>query len=243
MPVLWSLYRPLLRLAPNSDLQSHIRRLFRRSLKLSNLEKAAHKLRDGYTVSSSRSRRARVPLTLVQLLDELTLVQQGNARLRAKYDLLTTHLVACRPSPPPPAAPSPPPRIHRTPGLIAATAYNPPLPRLKPQPVHISMLIFERRKTIQRRWDRFEVAKARAEEGREEARFEERLGVEVGEWGAEWKREMDDMKKSFTRETRRNEVRLVREDGRARELMSASSRRDRRRSFCGALCGPTRTAS
>lgn len=70
------------------------------------------------------------------------------------------------------------------------------------------MLIFRRRKAIQRRWDRFEVAKARVEEGREEARFEERLGVEGGEWGLEWRREMEEMKKSFTRETKRIEVRL-----------------------------------
>ena len=53
VPILWSLYRPLLRLAPNPDLQSHIRCLFRRSLNLSNVEKVAHKLREGYSVSSA----------------------------------------------------------------------------------------------------------------------------------------------------------------------------------------------
>ena len=72
----------------------------------------------------------------------------------------------------------------------------------------MSMLIFSRRKAVQRRWDRFEVAKARAEEGREEDRFEERLGLGRSGWGTEWRTEIERIKTSFEREARRNEVRL-----------------------------------
>lgn len=68
------------------------------------------------------------------------------------------------------------------------------------------MLIFARRKAIQRRWDRFAVAQERAAEAREENAFEARLGVQEGKWGLDWQQVILDSKESFAREARRNNV-------------------------------------
>lgn len=82
----------------------------------------------------------------------------------------------------------------------------------------MSMTMSERRKAIQRRWDRLEVAKMRVEEGREEERFEERLRVGGGRgvgraavpvaerWGEEWRTELRVLDGAFKREARRSLV-------------------------------------
>lgn len=139
------------------------------------------------------------------MLDELERANSGNTFLQAKYSAISSHLALIRPAPLP--APKPPPRKPvLMPGIIFSTAYNPPLPRLKPQPEHISMLIFNRRKAVQRRWDRFAVAQERLQEAREETRFEQRLGVDEGRWGEDWAGTIQDLKGSFDRETARNAV-------------------------------------
>ena len=71
------------------------------------------------------------------------------------------------------------------------------------------MLIFARRKAIQRRWDRFAVAVERAAEAREETAFERRLGVSEGRWGDDWDKVIVDSKKSFDWEALRNRVRSL----------------------------------
>lgn len=140
------------------------------------------------------------------MLEELTQLSQGNAYLSKQYDLLSTHLSALSPPPSLPALPPPKVRTVVTRGIIKATPYNPPLPRLKPQPEGITMLLVNRRKAIQRRWDRFEVAKSRVEEGAEERRFEARLGVSgIGE-GEQWEEEVRGLKMCFGREAKRNMV-------------------------------------
>lgn len=145
------------------------------------------------------------------MLEELTQLSQGNDYLSKKYNLLSTHLAALSPPPSVPAVEEKKRRPVLTPGIIKATPYNPPLPRLKPQPDGITMMLFNRRKAIQRRWDRFEVAKSRVEESLEERKFEERLGVgkkgEGGTWGGEWESELRGLKECFGREAKRNLVR------------------------------------
>ncbi|KAK4046032.1 hypothetical protein OIV83_006421 [Microbotryomycetes sp. JL201] len=81
-----------------------------------------------------------------------------------------------------------PPR--RTPGIIYPQLMHPPLPRLKPQPLSLSMMIFKRRKAIQKRADEATLAKALIQDGREEAIFEHSLGIQKSrgdeQYAAEW---------------------------------------------------------
>ncbi|KAL8278175.1 hypothetical protein RQP46_009348 [Phenoliferia psychrophenolica] len=188
VPVLWSLYRPLLRLAPSHELAQHIQRAFRRTLPLRNLLKIQHKLIEGYS-----------------MLDDFDRIHAGDSILADKYATLSSHLARTRPAPTPPARRPPKPPVL-TSGILFSTPYNPPLPRLKPQPEHISMLIFARRKAIQRRWDRFAVAQERAADAREENAFEARLGVQEGPWGLDWQELISESKKSFDMEAKRNAV-------------------------------------
>ncbi|ORY82952.1 hypothetical protein BCR35DRAFT_79383 [Leucosporidium creatinivorum] len=214
IPVLWSLYRPLLRLSSNfpvqrqqrtteserkgrastgNALQAHVRRLFRRGRKLGNLQQVKKRLTEAHT-----------------LLDDLQRAQDGSAHHHQQITLLSAHLARYTPisSPPPPAVP---PKPRRSPSILFSTPYHPPLPRLKPQPEHISMMIFNRRRAIQRRWDRVEETKAWAEDGKREAEFDRRLGFEAGakgEWGLEWKEMANELGRKAGKEARLSQMRI-----------------------------------
>lgn len=146
--------------------------------------------------------------------DELfQLATQPTTSLAKKYANLNTHLSVIfqpRPSRPAPKVVSAKPRL--TPGIIFSTPYNPPLPRYKPQPLHITMLLFRRRSAIQRRWDRAAVLKERIEESREETSFMRNAGVSAKLANEQWNGSMEraavsQLKVSFERERLRNEVR------------------------------------
>lgn len=251
IPVLWSLYRPLLRLSgklspdlqqhpvdpepkerarEGNALQDHVRRLFRRGQRLGNLQQVKKRLEEAHSVRlCSRSLfngPADRSLPSSQLLDDLQRAYAGSASHQQQVTLLASHLA--RHTPPPPApAPTAPPKPRRSPSILFSTPYRPPLPRLKPQPEHISMMIFNRRRAIQRRWDRVKETKAWAEDGRREAEFEKGLGVErgvQGEWGLEWK-----MMGSELDRKARKEVRLSQVSCGGRFSRRQSSRKERRR--------------
>lgn len=215
IPVLWSLYRPLLRLAPDDQLAAHIKRAFRRTRSIQNLAKIKANLAEGYSVRLSRlpalSSTARAELPHVrtpQILADFDRIRAGDLSTQSRFATLSAHIARSQPAPPLPAR-APPKHPTLTCGVLFSTPYNPPLPRLKPQPEHISMLIFARRKAIQRRWDRFAVAVERAAEAREETAFERRLGVSEGRWGDDWDKVIVDSKKSFDWEALRNRVRSL----------------------------------
>jgi hypothetical protein len=62
-----------------------------------------------------------------------------------------------------------------TPSLIPPSHINPPLPRLKPQPEHITMMIFNRRRARQKRMDRSDLLNEWLDDARQEAEFEAKL--------------------------------------------------------------------
>jgi hypothetical protein len=149
--------------------------------------------------------------------DELfRLATQPTPSLMAKFASLSTHLASIHDHRPLPLPPPPTPRKPRlTPGIIFSTPYNPPLPRYKPQPLHITMLLFRRRSAIQRRWDRSAILKERIEEAREERLFMRGAGVGEKLISEQWdgtveRAMMKDLHRSFQTEKLRNEVRFRR---------------------------------
>lgn len=149
----------------------------------------------------------------MQLLASLQAASNDNAYHQKQIKMLDEYLSAVdksRAPPPPPPAPARRPTL--TPGIIHATAYHMPLHRLKPQPLGLSMTIFNRRKAVQRRWDRLDQAKDWARDGQSEQRFEHTLNVDSsynkapGAWGDEWRATVKLMEESMTAERRRSEV-------------------------------------
>lgn len=104
-------------------------------------------------------------------------------------------------------------------GFLRPTLFNPPLPRLKPQPLNISMMINRR---IKRRERRIEVSRKLADlqaDMRQEVRFLRSLGLDwpekIGDWSSgvgarswetEFNRYMNNMQEKFTRELKRSEM-------------------------------------
>lgn len=214
--VLWELYRPLLRVASKlqadtgDELHSHVRRNFRRGIKLANEQRIHNKLQEARQVSRSRAVycSALTPLHATQLLHQWQSAVDGNAYHTKQVQYLTQYLRAMSArSVQAPATVSEKKPI-RTPGIMHATAYHDPLPRLKPQPHSTSMMIFNRRRQIQRRWDRLETMKAWTTDARDEQRFERGLGVQNRdvEWGTEWSNAVKASEASMTRERHRSEV-------------------------------------
>lgn len=131
----------------------------------------------------------------------------GDPKLQHKYAALAARQATLQAAIPPP--PPTPAYVHpvRSPGVIFSTPYNPPLPRLKPQPLGISMMIFNRRAAIQRRWDRFAVLKDWESDLREEDSFLARVGVQgQGGYVKVLREQLSDIKESFQREAERNKV-------------------------------------
>ena len=83
--------------------------------------------------------------------------------------------------------------------------------RVKPQPVQTSMMIFNRRRKSQKRYDSLERAREYVEMMQEEEGFEGRLGKREGGWGDEWKEWMRDAREKEKREQERNNVSLIAE--------------------------------
>jgi hypothetical protein len=63
------------------------------------------------------------------------------------------------------------------PSIIRPSAFNPPMLRMRPQPIKTSMMIFDRRRASQRRYDKLVLAKELVELATEEERIERAAGV------------------------------------------------------------------
>ncbi|GAA6059130.1 hypothetical protein JCM10212_003877 [Sporobolomyces blumeae] len=210
VPTLWSLYRPLLRaarLAPldadeRNAIERYVKDEFKRSRKVANVERVAQSWREGET--------------LLHQLESSHASSSHVSRLRE----LASHLVSRRrvPSHPPrPPNQNPPQRSNRAqprplPSIMHSTQFNPPMPRLDPQPLATTMMIFNRRRASQKRYDRVAQAKelvADDEEARFEARILGRTKTAVGrELGWEWKDWIKDARRKEIKEQARNNMRI-----------------------------------
>ncbi|GAA5891267.1 hypothetical protein JCM16303_005219, partial [Sporobolomyces ruberrimus] len=206
IPTLWSLYRPLLRATRTAPidgrqqrvLYEYVRDGFKRSRKLGNVEKVKRKW-----------------IEAEQLLNQLE-GSHHSASLLDQTRELARHLLARSEVPSHP--PSPPNRkeqaMHRDtkpsarPSILHSTQFVPPMLRLRPQPIGTSMMIFNRRRKSQKRYDKLEVAKEYVQEMREEEQFESRLsGVRRdNKWGQEWTEWIRDAREKEKREQQRNNV-------------------------------------
>ncbi|KAM0753331.1 hypothetical protein T439DRAFT_323965 [Meredithblackwellia eburnea MCA 4105] len=209
-----SLFRRLLRLAPSPELKSFVKRDFRRNSKLRNFQRIQLKLSEGE-----------------KLLDDFQKIKTGESSLLSKYDHVNTFLLASKPDILKSSPPASPRKPVRTPGIIFANAFHPPLPRLKPQPDHITMMTFDRRRAIQRRWDRYNAAGDLLFDCSAEEEFEKRLGLETGPWGEGTRKMMRDSEVAFQREDARGKLRP------SPQLLAKASAAHRRRTSTNAKHG------
>ncbi|GAA6015167.1 hypothetical protein JCM10207_003624 [Rhodosporidiobolus poonsookiae] len=199
----WSLYRPLLAATstvPLEDqhrqaLRDYVRDEFRRNRKMK---------------SEQRSRRKVVEAE--QFLHSLTSARHSATRFDRMRNL-ASFLVACSslsPLPPPPRPAPPKPQLR--PSILHSTQFHLPMQRLRPQPLSTSMMIFNRRKASQKRFDKVVLAKELLELGRHEQAFETQLGAvpsgAKGQWGDEWGQWVREAKQREAQEYRRKELRI-----------------------------------
>ncbi|BGP27973.1 hypothetical protein JCM10295v2_006960 [Rhodotorula toruloides] len=165
-PVLWSSYRPLLRAARTAPLDEHhrlaieqyIKREFRQWRRLRTADKVRPKLREAeeflHRLESAAHSTGHLE-RMRELADHLILRQ-------AKKPM---HVVKPRLVPRP------------VPSIIRASAFNPPMLRMRPQPIKTTMMICDRRRASQRRYDKRVLAKELVDISEQEERIERAAGV------------------------------------------------------------------
>ncbi|GEM11291.1 2-oxoisovalerate dehydrogenase E2 component [Rhodotorula toruloides] len=165
-PVLWSSYRPLLRAARTAPLDEHhrlaieqyIKREFRQWRRLRTADKVRAKLREAeeflHRLESAAHSTGHLE-RMRELADHLILRQ-------AKKPM---HVVKPRLVPRP------------VPSIIRASAFNPPMLRMRPQPIKTTMMICDRRRASQRRYDKRVLAKELVDISEQEERIERAAGV------------------------------------------------------------------
>ncbi|GAA5979390.1 hypothetical protein JCM5350_003889 [Sporobolomyces pararoseus] len=204
IPTLWSLYRPLVRstrsapipLEEQQLLHRYIKEEFKRSRKLSSVEKVKRRWHQAEQLLNQLEGSHHCTVHLKQL-KELTLHLSN---------LSSLHLH-------PPPSPSPP-RVNKKPSprptILHSTQFRPPMLRIRPQPIETSMMIFNRRKKSQKRYDKLSLAREYLEDIKEEDQFENRIlnGRRGGEWGQEWKEWIRDAREKGKKEQARNNTRI-----------------------------------
>ncbi|BGP35742.1 hypothetical protein JCM10296v2_007594 [Rhodotorula toruloides] len=204
-PVLWCSYRPLLRAARKAPLDEHhrlaieqyIKREFRQWRSLRTVNKVKPKLREAE-----------------KLLHRLESTGHSSTHLERMREL-AEHLILRHAKKPmhvfkPRDVPRP------APSIIRATAFNPPMQRMRPQPIKTTMMIFDRRRASQRRYDKQAVAKEFVEMASEEERIERAAGVREPRQQAmpttrvadEWRGWIRTAQKQEQREYKRRDMRI-----------------------------------
>ncbi|KAH8104732.1 hypothetical protein BXZ70DRAFT_612206 [Cristinia sonorae] len=196
VPTLWSLYRGLLRTSPTEDIRWRIRRVFERYRNLTSPTAVREQL-----------------LKYHRWLDVFTKAKQGDIHLQAVLARYSKMIVAKREK-----------EdfkhmmreelswqrklAHRpvlTGGYLRATVANPPLPRMRPQPDHISGMIHKRRQASTRQWESLGEADIMLQDLKLEAEFEKSLAGAARREGVKfdpvfgddigaWRRPISDLK-------------------------------------------------
>ncbi|EAL22159.1 hypothetical protein CNBC2970 [Cryptococcus deneoformans B-3501A] len=148
VPTKWSLYRSLLRFSKSSkpgypahypEIRNEIKRLWKKHKSLTSIPRVQQFLNGQYDILSA------FQLGESSKLSELEFRLKNKRVLR---DLSKSRDRADQASQPD----SKPPRL--TGGYLRPTLFNPPLPRLKPQPIGLSMMIHNRLRKRERRMEK-----------------------------------------------------------------------------------------
>lgn len=161
------------------------------------------------------SRRADTFSILAQFLHRLESASHSTAHLERMREL-ADHLILRHAKKPthvvkPQVAPKP------VPSIIRPSAFNPPMLRMRPQPIKTSMMIFDRRRASQRRYDKLVLAKELVELSVAEERIEwaagvrkpKRPGLSTTRVADEWRGWISYAQQQEQREYKRRDVRCI----------------------------------
>lgn len=212
-PTKWSLYRPLLRAtyparsAPVTDgtsahaglpsLRRHICAKWDKARQWTSITQTRNFLAGQYDLLGSLTSSSKRTILALRRRDQ---------SLRRLYAHLDARQAARA------AEPRPKPRLVG--GYIYPTVYNPPIPRLKPQPLHISGMISRRIAARERRLHKMRLYQTYMEDMVAESGLEAGLGIRRESQGFEvGVREMiGEMQKSFEREKTREAMNFTERD-------------------------------
>ncbi|WVQ71014.1 hypothetical protein IAR50_000539 [Cryptococcus sp. DSM 104548] len=211
VPTKWSLYRPLLRFARGSlgdeagatypGVGREVRRLWKSRRSWTSVPQVRTFLQGQYDILAAFQKND------VPELDELEARLANKHRLHDERQASKAALEAVRPS-------RPRPRIV---GFLRPTLFNPPLPRLKPQPPHLGAMIHARLRRRERRMERRkEYASLRPDMKLEVAFWKDVLGREgehltenarsPGGWDLLLREEVEAMDARFVKENKRADM-------------------------------------
>ncbi|KAJ6562518.1 hypothetical protein B0H19DRAFT_873935, partial [Mycena capillaripes] len=166
-----SLYRSLLRHAPDDNIRTRVQYLFRKHQHATGTEKTRRELLRGYKWLDAFQRASQGDEKQSEILSRYSRliaikVEKEHWKRLAREEVAWQARLAARPI--------------LTGALLKASLYNPPLPRMKPQPPAIGRIIMTRMRTRDRRFARQEQLNEDLDDLRREAAFEEHLARAVG---------------------------------------------------------------
>ncbi|KAF7301222.1 hypothetical protein MIND_00687000 [Mycena indigotica] len=200
-----ALYRNLLRYAPDNHIQTRMRFLFRKNQHLTGTEKTKRQLEKGYKFLAAFKRAHEGDEKQQLILSRYSRLLAAKAEKHYWKGLVRAEVAWQE-------------RLKSRPiltgGLMKATYFNPPLPRMKPQPMQISKIIMARKRVRDRRWALREQLIDHSNLIFEEQRFEQGL-LGMGEnfesvfdtqWQAPIKKSLDQLNTLNRRDIRRSET-------------------------------------
>ncbi|KAJ6612674.1 hypothetical protein B0H10DRAFT_1807036 [Mycena sp. CBHHK59/15] len=167
-----ALYRNLLRQAPTDNIRSRVQYLFRKHQHATGTEKTKRELLRGYkwldafTKAHQGDKKQRAILRRYSRLIAAKVEKEYWKRL-ARDEMAWQARLRSRPI--------------LTGAIIRPTLYNPPMPRMKPQPMAISKIIMARMRTRERRLARQQQLNEDLDDMQREQAFEEQAVQLVGE--------------------------------------------------------------
>ncbi|KAF8484249.1 hypothetical protein JB92DRAFT_2762269 [Gautieria morchelliformis] len=166
VPTLWSLYRGLLRTAQHEHIQWHIRALFHLHKSLTSPSRTRDELAKGYRwlgIFQKASHGDRHSVAIMDRYNRLIRSKREREQWKSIFreELHWIHKMQNRPI--------------MTGALLRPSIFNRPLPRLKPQPIHISRMIWNRRRVRDLRLKKQELWTSWRDDLQRESAFEANL--------------------------------------------------------------------
>ncbi|KAI0260680.1 hypothetical protein BC834DRAFT_534795 [Gloeopeniophorella convolvens] len=246
-PTLWGLYRGLLRASPGPVVRSRIQELFQKHRHLTSPALTKAQLEKGYRWLDlfHQAKRGDEHLQAVlERYERLIVARREHHRMARIVNeaLAWQHRLISRPI--------------VTGGFFKPSIYNGPLPRLKPQPAHISGMIHKRRLGRAKHVAQQRRLSSRRADMEAEAGFEDALmaagsrfvptfgGPRLTKWTAPLDASLKFLQGIFERDsaraTRQTPPKLLRQLAAARRARDANIRRERQREWRGEVLTATR---